>query len=168
MKNSCGAIFYSHDNYGTVGVILGEEGKEEWLPFKGCAEDGEELEHAAIREIKEETCGLVCLDSIKLEHKFSSKRKNYYIGLCYVPFSLINDFEEKLKAETRKEFKEKKRLRFFPLESALQSKEVHNISKASIEYFWDKIKSKNTEQLSESNRFHGISEEYAKYLFKRQ
>ena len=169
MKNSCGAIFYSYDLDGRLGIILGEEGKNEWLPFKGCANEGETFEQAAIREIKEETCGLVELSDIVLEHRFSSKRKNYFIGLCYVSYSIIKEFEEKVKTETRKEFKEKRKLGFFPLDTVLYMAGIHSITKSSIEYYWDRLNKLNNSTPEENNlmRCHGVTVEYAQDLRNR-
>ena len=142
MKNSCGAIFYAFDENGQLGVILGDEGLDEtelWLPFKGSAHDDEPYELAAIREIEEETCGLVKLHSINLEHNFASKRKNYHIGLCEVSYSIVDQFEKLRKNETRGEYREKKKLKFFPLKTILFSKEIHSISRASIKYYWHRL-----------------------------
>jgi hypothetical protein len=164
MQNSCGALFYTHDPNGVMGIILGEEGRSEWLPFKGCNNNDETYEAAAIREIKEETCGIVHLDEIVLEHVFSSKRKNYFIGLCYVPYTTIKQFDEKIKTETREEFCEKKRLKFFALSEVMQSSYVHNISKASIGYYWNRLTSlqKNVQPINHSlMRYHGVTHDYA-------
>ena len=168
MKNSCGAIFYTYDDSGNIGVILGEEDKNEWLPFKGCSHENETLEEAAIREIKEETCGLLELNEIVLEHKFSSKRKNYFIGLCYAPYAIISQFDEKIKNETRKEFKEKKKLKFVALENILYIPEIHSLSKASIEYYWDRLNNlRNKSDKDYFIRYHGISHNYASEICKR-
>lgn len=164
MKNSCGALFYTYDPSGVIGIILGEEGRSEWLPFKGCNNNDETYEAAAMREIKEETCGIVHLDEIVLEHVFSSKRKNYFIGLCYVPYTTIRQFDEKIKTETREEFCEKKRLKFFALNEVMQSSYVHNISKASIEYYWNRLTSlqKNVQPTVDNlMRYHGVTHDYA-------
>jgi 8-oxo-dGTP pyrophosphatase MutT (NUDIX family) len=138
MKTSCGALFYSFNTDGDIGVILGLE-YYDWLPFKGCVEAGETPEQAAIREVHEETCGLVCLETIDLNHKFMSKRKHYHIGLCFVPCDIIDKFSELVKDENRKAFKEKKELKFFPLNDILSNDTIHCISKASIAYYWDQL-----------------------------
>jgi ADP-ribose pyrophosphatase YjhB (NUDIX family) len=143
MKNSCGAIFYTFNPNNNIGVILGLE-QGEWLPFKGCNENGESFMETAIREIKEETCGLVEISNISLDHKFTSKRKHYYIGICEVPFDIIEKFNIIRKNEKRKEYIEKEELKFFNLDTVLDCKEVHNISKASINYFMNKLILLNT------------------------
>jgi hypothetical protein len=167
MRNSCGAILYTHDPNGVLGIILGEEGNK-WFPFKGCSKTGETLEETAKREINEETCGLVYLDSINLQHKFSSKKKKYYIGLCYAPYNIIEEFEAKIKLETRLEFKEKKRLKFFPIDnSILYNNDIHNITKASIEFYWDKLLQSISHNTIKCNnvRYHGVSYKYIKKLY---
>jgi ADP-ribose pyrophosphatase YjhB (NUDIX family) len=161
MRNSCGAIFYTYNPDGVLGIILGEEGNK-WFPFKGCVKKGETFEETAKREIKEETCGLVCVDNIKLEHRFSSKRKNYYIGLCYVPYSIIKEFENIIQLETRIEYKEKKRLKFFPVDVfILYNNDIHSITKSSIEFYWDKLMQLNNKNIYyEMTRYHGVSFNY--------
>jgi len=144
-KNSCGAIFYTFNLNNVIGVVLGDEGedKEEWLPFKGCAEDDETLEDAAKREILEESGGLVMVDNINLEHRFSTKRKNYYIGLVKVPYDIVDIYNNRITNETRYAFKEKKKLKFFPLNEVLSNENIHNLTKSSIIYFWDRLNSLN-------------------------
>lgn len=139
MKSSCGALFYAYDPAGKLGIILGLEGKK-WLPFKGCNEPGESLEQTAIREIREETCGLIDISHIDLEHQFTSKRKHYYIGLCEVPYDCIQLFEDLRVDEERNEYLEKKKLKFFPFDEVLYDDLVHNITKASIRYYWNHLK----------------------------
>ena len=138
MKTSCGAIFYSFNPQGRLGIILGREGRN-WLPFKGCCEYKESFEDAAIREIFEETCGIIKLNSIALDHKFASKHKRYLIGLVQVPYSLIQDFTDRRVTEQRANFCEKKGLRFFAIEKVLDHQRVHGITKASIRYYWNKL-----------------------------
>lgn len=141
-KKSCGAILYAFNPEGKLGVILGEEShsrEEEWLPFKGGCQEDETLEQAAIREIFEETCGLILLDSITLHHKFSTKRKEYHIGLVEVPYELLDTFIEALKHETRENFIEKRKLKFFLFPDVLKEPTVHNISKSSILFYKDTL-----------------------------
>lgn len=139
-KQSCGAIFYTFDPNGQIGIILGNESRtdqEAWLPFKGLVQPGETYEQTAKREVLEETCGLVNIESINLNHHFSTKYKDYHIGLCEVPFDIIEQFAQKKKTETREEFLEKKELRFFPLKTVLGAPNVHSISRASIIFYQD-------------------------------
>lgn len=138
MKTSCGALLYTYDTNGHLGLILGKE-FEEYLPFKGCNESGETYEQTAIREIYEETCGLVKLNKIDLDHRFSTKRKRYYIGLVLVDFNILEDFKKVRALENRSCFCEKKDIKFFTLYDALNDTTVHNITKASIYYYWSKF-----------------------------
>lgn len=143
MRHSCGAIFYAFDPNGQIGIILGQEqNQNEYLPFKGCMEEGETLVDTAIREIKEETGGLVILKDIVLEHRFTSRRKHYYIGLCEVPFDLVDKYDQYLSngLEKRKEFTEKRKLKFFYLDEVNSNQEIHNISKSSINYYMNKLR----------------------------
>lgn len=139
MKISCGAILYTYKQ-GRLGIILGLEGTE-WLPFKGGLEKNETPEQAASREIYEETCELVKIDppNIKLNHRFSSKRKIYQIGLCYAPIDIIYKFEKKRKKETNYSLREKKSLKFFDICNILDNPKIHSISKASIAYYWNDL-----------------------------
>lgn len=136
MKISCGALFYTYNPDGEIGVVLGQEGYE-YFVFKGCQEHQESIEETAIREIKEETCGLVNVSCIMLNHRFSSKRKHYYIGLYYVPYSIIEQFELLRKDESRKECMEKINIRFFHLDEVLQIDNVHKITKYTIKFYWN-------------------------------
>jgi hypothetical protein len=168
MKTSCGALFYSYDNEGNLGIILGLEGVD-WLPFKGCNEIGETFEQTAIREIKEETCGLIVIENINLEHRFTSKRKHYCIGLCEVPYDIIDKFADLRANECRHEYNEKRKLRFFKVQETLHSDMIHNISKASIKYYWNKLmalkkKVGKVEENIERTRKHSLGLKYIKQL----
>lgn len=141
MKHSCGAILYSfepetHD----IGIILGLEHRY-WLPFKGCTEFGEDYESAAIREIYEETCGLVDVNSIQLEHNFYTSKKHYHIGLTYADYNIVNDFDkERKKHKNNKAFIEKTKLKFFTLKNLKKHmSKIHKLTKSSIIYYWDKL-----------------------------
>jgi len=166
MKNSCGAILYTFDPEGRIGVILGAEGSEEWLPFKGCNEEGETFEQTAIREIREETCGLVQLETILLDHVFTTKHKIYRIGLCQVDYGIIEQFEKVRRSECRKEFREKQEIKFFPLETVFVKQKVHSISRASIKFYWDKLMTYAGKQnvSAEYIRCHGMTEDQAKAI----
>jgi ADP-ribose pyrophosphatase YjhB (NUDIX family) len=165
-KQSCGAIFYTFDKNGEIGIILGDESHvsaASWLPFKGSSEKGETYEQTAIREIYEETCGLIKLQSIQLEHRFSTKHKEYRIGLVEVPIEIIEQFDECKKREARKEFLEKKTIKFFPLKSVLSTPDVHIISKASILFYKDRLENNQLLRtvISSRLRYQGISHEKA-------
>lgn len=135
MKHSCGAILYTISPWGEVGVILGKE-HGNYLQFKGCTQPGETKEQTAIREIYEETCGLVKIDKITLYHVFNTKHKHYHIGLCYVPYNIIYDFPKALKTEKRHDYLEKTAIRFFPL-TYIRNKNIHKIAMYSIKFYWN-------------------------------
>lgn len=137
MKISCGAILYSYDEDGNFGLILGYEDGY-WLPFKGGPEINEIPEQTAIREIYEETCGLVKLNTINLEHRFMGRNKRYYIGLCEVPYSIVKNFKLLRSLQVDERFIEKKFIKFFPIHAFYNNK-IHNITKKSIYYYWDRI-----------------------------
>ena len=139
MKNSCGAILYSrHPTTKKTGIILGLE-RGEWTPFKGCCNEGESFVDTAIREIKEETHGLVKLHDIKLHHQFSTKNKIYHIGLVFVDYDLLENFkEEKKKINTPACYLEKEKLRFFPVDDIPELLDsFHIITRASIMFYWN-------------------------------
>ena len=140
MKHSCGALLFTRDKNNQLGVILGLE-DDEWLPFKGCNESNETYEETAIREILEETCGLIQITNISLEHRLTSKRKHYKIGLVLVDYDICDKFPKARNIENLQEaYYEKKKIKFFPLDDVLYS-EVHNLSKASIRYYWNMMQS---------------------------
>lgn len=170
MKNSCGAIFYTYDPNGNLGIILGSENGE-WLPFKGCNEEGETFNQTAIREINEETCGLINIKNIILEHKFTSKRKHYHIGLCQVNYDIIekfNNIRNQDKQSLEKEFLEKEELKFFDMENIISCRVIHNISKSCINYYMCKLqllKNKQSSAETKYTRKHSMSVNYLdKYL----
>ncbi len=139
---SCGAILYAFNKSGELGVILGDESRSNitsYLPFKGGLEPGETPELAAIREIKEETCGIVQLDNIVLEHKFTTKRKEYQIGLVEVPFDIIEQFNTIIKTEDKMHYKEKRHIKFFLQKDLYRNSEIHPITKVSLIYYKNKL-----------------------------
>jgi hypothetical protein len=124
---SCGAILYAFNESGELGVILGDEIKDtsvSYLPFKGCMEPGETPEITAIREINEETCGIVQLNAIKLDHKFTTKRKEYHIGLVEVPYEIVSQFNDIVKTESKKQYKEKRSMKFFRMRDLHKNHEI--------------------------------------------
>ena len=141
MKISCGALFYSYNDQNQLGIILGLE-RGGWLPFKGCNEANETYEQTAIREVAEETCFLVSLPNISLDHTFSSHIKIYKIGLCYVPFEFIDEFARVRKHEQREKSKEKYEVKFFPIKTIKQNFTIHPLAVKSIEYYWSILHNK--------------------------
>ena len=137
---SCGAVLYTTDPHGQLGVILGVERTESYgyLPFKGRPEDNETYEQAAIREVYEETCGLVRVDHIDLCHQFATTHKRYFIGLIKVPYDIIEKFKIKRAQETRIVNMEKIKIKFFPL-NQIHNHEIHPLSRLSIKFWRSQI-----------------------------
>ena len=133
---SCGALLWAIDEHGRPGVILGAEFNDAfgYLPFKGRPEPYETHEQAAIREVYEETCGLVSIDKIDLLHKFETSHKKYYIGLVQVPYAILSQFEKARKNVADASYLEKRRLKFFLLRK-MTSREVHPLSRRSIKFY---------------------------------
>jgi hypothetical protein len=144
-KHSCGAILYTvHNN--KIYIILGME-KGQWFPFKGTRESGESNEHAAIREIYEETCGITKLISIDLKCNYSTKRKHYHIGLVKVSSDIINQFyrnQEDISRENRycgdyDSYLEKSDIRMFSLNFVLKTK-FHEVTSMPLKYYYKYLK----------------------------
>ena len=112
---SCGALLYAFNMKGEIGVILGKECGM-YFPLKGCQEPNETLAETAIREVHEESCGLVKLDTIDLDCMLSTGRKQYHIGLAEVSIDIIDKFKERRLHEQRGSFMEIDELRFFKLD----------------------------------------------------
>ena len=140
MPVSCGALLYTCDPYGQLGVVLGVERNESYgyLPFKGRPEANETYEQAAIREVYEETCGLVQVDHIELSHHFQTLHKQYFIGLVKVPYDIIKKFEIKRATETCISSMEKLKIKFFPLDQ-MHNHEIHPLSRLSIKFWREEI-----------------------------
>lgn len=141
MKISCGALFYTYNEKNQLGIILGLE-RGGWLPFKGCNEVNETYEQTAIREVAEETCFLISLPNISLDHTFSSHIKIYKIGLCYVPFEFIAEFARVRQHEQREKSKEKYEVKFFPIKTIRQNFTIHPLAIKSINHYWDILHNK--------------------------
>lgn len=167
MLHSCGALLHTISPTGIPGVILGTEGfDDKYLPFKGCPNEKETFEQAACREVAEETCGLVQVNQIQLWNNFSTRHKHYHMGLIFVDYAILEQFEEVRKTENRKAFLEKKNIKFFPLHSVLQSPEVHLISKTSINFYWDTLWNTVNKAFSNSlSRCQGVRQEYAVQVY---
>ena len=138
--NSCGAILYSYDENGDFGLILGKEricdgGKMKWYPFKGCSEEGETLKETAIREVFEETGGLVKMNNIDLYLAFTTPNKNYYIGLYQVPYSIVDKFNSMNRNIMHEDFKEKEEIRFFSFFKIKDEKDISDMTKRMLRYF---------------------------------
>lgn len=138
MRFSCGAIFWTINNSGDHGVVLGLEGKS-WLPFKGGPNEGETHEAAACREIFEETAGLVVVDpdDIKLEHQFTTHRKSYKIALIRIPFDILPHFRIARELADCEDMQEKRQMSFFKL--ATCRRKIHPLSFMSVDFYSEQI-----------------------------
>jgi hypothetical protein len=146
-KHSCGAILYTIFN-NKLYIILGME-KGNWYPFKGTRDRGETNEIAAIREIYEETCGLIKLKSINLQCNFTTKRKHYHIGIAKINHDFIKNFYDARKCLLKNNalsinysednchaFLEKNNIKMFSLNSVLYNK-FHYVTETPIIYFYE-------------------------------
>jgi ADP-ribose pyrophosphatase YjhB (NUDIX family) len=79
LLHSCGAVLYTIKG-SRLYVVLGKEG-DAYFHFKGCCEPGETYEETAIREVYEETMGLVRIKSIALECESIASKKS---GITWV------------------------------------------------------------------------------------
>lgn len=152
--HSCGALLVTHNNENKLGIILGMENGS-YLPFKGCVNEIDihrnKLSDATVdqlyqitasREVHEETCMLVEIPPVDiiLQHNFSTNNKCYHIAAIYVPFGIIEKFEKARKSMIKEECKEKKNIKFFDLDTCLDSNEIHAITKRSIKYYYEGLK----------------------------
>lgn len=169
MLHSCGALLHTISPSGVPGVILGTEGYDgKFLPFKGCPHIGETYEQAACREIAEETCGIVRVNQVDLWNNFTTKHKHYHMGLIFVDYSILDQFDKVRRNESRHEFLEKKEIKFFPLHNVLEDDAVHNISKISIKFYWDTLWMTANQSFPASfSRCQGVRKEYAKQVFEQ-
>lgn len=137
-KSSYGALLFSRDpNSGELGIILGYESSD-WYPFKGASNEGESPEQAAIREIYEETAGVVELNQISLDLEFATKRKCYYIGLVEVDYSIVTNFTKAREQYTTGAFAEKTEIKFFPL-SQIDMRQFPWITQKCISHYFKRI-----------------------------
>ena len=152
-KHSCGAILYTIFN-NKVYIILGME-KGKWYPFKGTREKGETNELAAIREIYEETCGVIKLNKIELECHFSTKRKHYHIGLLYIKPDFIDRFyinrqfivnNLDIMDKKYKSFLEKNDIKMFSL-NEINYRKFHHVTLTPIKYYYDVLKNVEQKQM---------------------
>lgn len=143
-KHSCGSILYTIYN-NNIYIVLGLE-KGEWFPFKGTREKGETNEQTAIREIYEETCKIVKIDSVELKCKYSTKRKHYHIGITFISFDKINKFHIERKSimddpylKHRLVYLEKTEIQFFKLDNIFNNN-FHEITYIPIRYYYSHLK----------------------------
>ena len=145
-KHSCGAILYTIYN-NKIYIVLGME-KGQWFPFKGSREKNETNEMAAIREIYEETCGVVKIKNIELKCHYSTKRKHYHIGLIQIPSNIIEKFylnKDRILNNTKcvknnKAYLEKSDIKMFPL-NKIFTYDLHEVTIKPIKYFYTYLKS---------------------------
>ena len=136
-KHSCGALLFTLYN-NEIHIVLGME-KNEWFPFKGTKEPNESLKETAIREIYEETCGIVNLNNIYLNCNYSTKRKYYHIGLVFVNINILKKFYGQRNKYKNKEgdnfaFLEKSCIKLFNI-NELHNYKFHSISLIPINYY---------------------------------
>lgn len=138
-KHSCGAILYTISKK-KVYIILGMENGE-WFPFKGTREKKENNIQAAIREIHEETCGIVNIEYIDLKCNFSTKRKHYHIGLVYVALNSINQFYKRRKNilentpfKDNDSYLEKTEINLFELDD-IKNHKFHEVTRIPVQYY---------------------------------
>lgn len=136
MPHSCGALLYTIDPQGRLGVVLGREFGS-WCLFKGCQEPGESFEECAEREIFEETGGLLRVKRPYLGCHFSNRVKTYHIGLEYLPYELIGAFNGR-RAHENPVFNEKDEMRFFEY-GKLNLDEHHMHVRVAIQYYADQL-----------------------------
>jgi ADP-ribose pyrophosphatase YjhB (NUDIX family) len=115
VRNSCGALFYTYNDKNELGIILGKE-RNNYTPCKGRMEPGEIAEESAIREIAEESNNMIILDELDLYFASGSSKKTHFLGLCYVPFTFIEQYNSSSK---RIKEAEKDNFRFFRVDDIL-------------------------------------------------
>ena len=139
--HSCGAILYMiHE--GQVCIVLGME-KGDWFPFKGTRERGETNIQTAIREINEETCGVVNVKYIELNCNFTTKRKHYHIGLIKITSEEFDAFYTNKDIMLKKintqdynfTYMEKTDIKKFPINDISNIK-FHEISTIPIKFYY--------------------------------
>ena len=118
--------------------------KLNWFPFKGTVESGESYNEAAIREIHEETMGIVKCDSIELTCNFATKYKHYHIGLVEVKNTFVDEFFEKQDTMVhmrydKPEIFEKSHVCMFSI-TELETTPWHNITFKIIRFFLPELK----------------------------
>ena len=138
-KISCGALLYSIHNNKII-ILLGKQGKY-YFPFKGGVNNNETEADAARREVFEETCGVVDIEYISLDHIFSTAHKIYKIGIYKLHNyeNIINDFNTNIYYENRPSFLEIKNIKAFDIKDALVNSNVHSIAKKSIQYYFNTL-----------------------------
>ena len=139
--HSCGAILYMiHE--GQVCIVLGME-KGDWFPFKGTRERGETNIQTAIREINEETCGVVNVKYIELNCNFTTKRKHYHIGLIKITSEEFDAFYTNKDIMLKKintqdynfTYMEKTDIKKFPIND-ISNINFHEISTIPIKFYY--------------------------------
>lgn len=120
------------------------------FPFKGSIETYDKsLIETAIREIYEETLGLIKIDNINFDICFkSNKEKSYFIGFIEIDKSFVPNFNI-LRKDTEKmltysdNFKEKIGVVALPIECILENEKISRISRYPILQHYIKYSSLN-------------------------
>lgn len=117
-KSSCsyGAMFYTRIS-GIPHVILGSEGPEKtWCPFTGQIEKHETSKDCAIREVFEESRGLIELNEVFFDFTWHKKSGGEIgIMLVYVEPDFIEKFNKMDVSKLPNSYSEKSEVRAFEL-----------------------------------------------------
>jgi len=136
MRVSCGALLYACKD-GEIGVVLGIEGGN-YFPLKGGKFAGETDEQTAIREVFEESCGLVDLKRISLDCTVHSLTKRYHLGLVEVSHDIIEKFAARRATETRPSFAELSGLKFIKL-ADLENMKLPLVTYKAVSFYKDRL-----------------------------
>ena len=153
-KHSCGAILYTIYN-NSVCVVLGME-KGQWFPFKGLREKGETNVEAAIREIREETCDAVHINTLELDCNYSTKRKHYHIGLHQITLQeIMQFFHNRYNNDFNSAYLEKEDIKLFPIDH-IQEFDFHEITRIPIDFYYQYLLKLQTDiHINIMNRIRG-------------
>lgn len=162
-RHSCGAILYTIYN-NKIYIVLGME-KGQWFPFKGTRDKGETNIQAAVREIYEETCGVIQLNTIDLKCHFSTKRKHYHIGLVKIDLDSIKQFyknknyllNKKIYNTEYNAYLEKSDIKMFSLKYIFENN-FHDVTILPIKYYYKQLK------MIEKNIIHVENSKSSPYL----
>lgn len=153
MKHSCGALLYTIDPEGRLGIVLGREFGT-WSLFKGCREPDESFEDCAKREIFEETGGLLSVSNPHLGCRFSNKVKTYHIGLAYLPYESIAAFNTK-PAHADAAFNEKEEMKFFEY-GKIDLAAHHTHVRIAVQFYADQLDVLSRTQHNKTNDIHSV------------
>lgn len=137
MLHSCGGVLYTIKK-NRLYLVLGREGKY-FFHFKGCPENNETFEQTAIREINEETMGIVKIKKILLNcSNVKSKKKIYRLGLVKVNNDIVEQFnylKYKFIDIMPHKYKEKDEIKLFPFNRILDYR-LHILTLKPILFYY--------------------------------